>query len=401
MRINDRLLTLVTGAVLAVGGATASLFLGEDETNAVSPVVVASLATPAMTDANVDGGSDVVISDLPTNNVVATAPAMPEMPANEDNAIAGVDADVILAAVEPNARETGDITPTDLINLDIVAVAPELAFPADITDIVLTRTPVALDTPVAPRVTANLPSMAFDIAELVEIRTNDAASCALDIRATPIFGARVKLKLIAPCHPNVVVTIKHAGLQFKERLDGAGAIELKIPAFAEYSRFDIELADGMTSTVGAYIAGLSALERVGIAWAGANDTFLHAMENGAVAGGVGHIWRVAPNTFAKSRMNGGGYMMTLGNPELENAELAQVYTLPQRAKKRAQVVDFEIETLRGEYACGADMTVRMAQHRINSGAAQSELSLTMPACGSEDTSLVLKNAIKDMKVARK
>lgn len=401
MRINDRLLTLVTGAVLAVGGATASLFLGEEETPTASPVVIASLATPALTVSNLDGNSDVVASDLSASGAITTAPAMPEIPANEDAVIAGVEAEIIVAAVEPNARETGDVTPTDLIDLDIVAIAPELAFPTDITDIVLTRTPVALDTPVAPRVTANLPSMAFDIAELVEIKTNDTASCALDIRATPIFGARVNLKLVAPCHPNVVVTIKHAGLQFKERLNAAGTLELKIPAFAEYSRFDIELADGMTSTVGAYIASLSAVERVGIAWAGANDTFLHAMENGAVAGGVGHIWRVAPNSYAKSRMNGGGYMVALGNPELENAELAQVYTLPQRSLKQAQIVDFEIETLRGEYACGANMSVRMARHRINSGAAQSELSLIMPACGSDDTSLVLKNAIKDMKVARK
>ncbi|MEJ6708552.1 MAG: hypothetical protein QNK92_07105 [Amylibacter sp.] len=62
----------------------------------------------------------------------------------------------------------------------------------------------------------------------MKIPTLAQVSCALDIRATPILGARVTLKLIAPCHPNVVVTIKHGGLQFKERLDANGVIELKI-----------------------------------------------------------------------------------------------------------------------------------------------------------------------------
>lgn len=94
-------------------------------------------------------------------------------------------------------------------------------------------------------------------------------------------------------------------------------------------------------------------------------------------------------------------MMILGDRSLENAKLAQVYTLPQRPRKRAQIVELEVKTLRGEYACGTGIDLQMAHHRVNSGAAQSELSLTLPACGAEDTSLVLKNAIKDMKVARK
>ena len=276
MQINDRLMTLVTGAVLAIGGATVSLFLGEDAEHAAAPqtVVVASLATPS----------------IPT---------------------AGVEADLIFAAVEPAKRAERDDAGTDLSEVAVLAEMPALAMPQDFSDITLTRTPAAVDAPSQPRVASNLPDLAFDIADLVKIPTVAQVSCALDIRATPIFGARVTLKLIAPCHPNVVVTIKHGGLQFKERLDADGAIELKIPAFAEYSRFDIELADGTTSTVGAYIAGLSALERVGIAWAGENDTFLHALQNGADIGDAGHIWRVNPNSFAKSRMNGGGYLVAL------------------------------------------------------------------------------------------
>ena len=398
MRINDRLMTLATGAVLAVGGAAASLFLGEDDGQNAEPqtIVVASLAMPSIPTA-----SNVAVTRFATNAVAADAPALPEMPAKEDAAIAGVEGDLIFAAVEPAKRIERDDVGTDLSEVAVLAETPALALPQDFSDITVTRTPAAFDAPSLQRVASNLPDLTFDIAELVKIPTAAQASCALDIRATPIYGARVTLKLLAPCHPNVVVTIKHSGLQFKERLDADGAIELKIPAFAEYSRFDIELADGTTSTVGAFIAGLSALERVGIAWVGENDTFLHAFQNGAEIGGTGHIWRVNPNTFAKSRMNGGGYLVALGDPSIENAQLAQVYTLPQRTKKHAQIVELQIETLRADTACGGEMALQMAHHRVNSGAAQSELSLSLPNCGTQETSLLLKNAIKDMKVARK
>ena len=398
MQINDKLMTLVTGAVLAIGGATASLFLGEDENSVGEPNViqVASLAAP-----NVPSVDVVLAAPATTDAVVLTAPKMPIVPTKQISAIAGVEQTLVFAAVEPAKRSERDTAGIDLSEVTVLKAAPALAMPSDFSDIALTRTPASLDVPVLPRVAIGQPELSFDITDLFEIKSSEAPSCALDIRATPIFGARVKLKLSAPCHPNVDVTIKHGGLRFKERLDANGAFELKIPAFAEFSRFDIELADGTTSSVGAYIAGLSAVERVGIAWVGENDTFLHALQNGAQAGGAGHIWRLNAGSFAKSRMNGGGYMVTLGDPAIEGAELAQVYTLPLRKQKRAQIVELQIETLRGDTTCGADMDLRMAHHRANSGAAQSGLLLTLPACDAGDSSLVLKNVIKDMKVARK
>lgn len=100
-------------------------------------------------------------------------------------------------------------------------------------------------------------------------------------------------------------------------------------------------------------------------------------------------------------MNGGGYLVALGDPSIENAQLAQVYTLQQRSKKQAQIVKLQIETLRSDTACGGELVLRLAHHRVNSGAAQSELSLNLPDCGAQETSLLLKNRIKDMKVARK
>lgn len=398
MQINDRLMTLATGAVLAIGGAAVSLFLGEDNaaSTAPQPVVVASLSVPSIPTAD-----DLFFAKPAAVPELADAPTMPVVPEMDQTAIAGLERELVFAAIEPAKRiEAADIG-VDLAEVAVLDGAPQLAKPADFSDIVLTRTPAIMETPDLQKVATGLPEMTFDIADLIEIPASKKLSCALDVRVKPIFGARVALKLNAPCHPDVTVTIKHAGLQFKERLTANGTLEMKIPAFEEYSRFDIELSDGTTSTVGAYIAGLSALERVGIAWNGADDTFLHALQNGAKLGGSNHVWRVAPSSFAKSRMNGGGYMMVLGDPTLDNAQLAQVYTLPNRPRKRAQIVELQIETLRAETACGEDMALRVAHHRANSGAGQSALSVQLPACDAAGSSLVLKNALKDMKVARK
>ena len=51
MQINDRLLTVITGVVLAISGATASLYLGEeDHINDPNATVVASTVLPALPD---------------------------------------------------------------------------------------------------------------------------------------------------------------------------------------------------------------------------------------------------------------------------------------------------------------------------------------------------------------
>ena len=382
MRINDKVLTVVTGAMLAVGGAAASLFLGD---HGNGPGYQPNLTVAELTSPTVPLNSFAPQTRIGADLVQAT-PTLPQ-----------TDASLVVASLEVPERQK---VRADLVEVAVLDGAPDLAMLAEITDIVLTRSIASVPAPVMPLVAAGRPTLKLDVAQELILPQVNPLNCDLDIRATPIFGARVKLKLVAPCHPNVVVTIEHGGLRFKEKLDADGVLELKVPAFAEYARFSIELADGTKTTVGAYIAGLSALERVGIAWAGGDDTFLHAYQNGAKSGSDGHIWRLNARSFAKARMDGGGYMMLLGNPELENTELAQVYTLGAKPRKRAQIVELEIETLRGDSACGEDMTVAVARHRAKSGSAQSGIALNLPGC--EDAgSLVLKNVLKDMKVAAK
>lgn len=395
MALNDKLLTVATGVVLAVGGAAASLLLGDHGTHGYQPnlTVAANLSAPQVPTIT-DIRPTALISDAPVRIAAGAQPAKPEQPEDDTGRM-------IFAAVEPATRTVPSIVRSDVITIAVQDGAPELATPADFSDIVLTRSIATVPAPKVSGLTNGLSVTMTDFKDALRIPQTPKVSCALDLRATPIFGARVKLKLKAPCHPNVNVTIRHGGLQFKEKLDAAGRLELKVPVFAEYSRFDVELSDGTQSTVGAYIAGLSSLERVGISWKGANDTFLHAFQNGAGMGEAGHIWRLNPSDFAMSRMEGGGYLAQLGNAGLSEPQMAQVYTLPLRMTAGQQIVSFAVETLRGETACGAAMKIQTARHQPNAKAGSKKLSLRLPECGAVQTSLLLKNALKDMKVARK
>lgn len=395
MAFNDKLLTLATGAVLAIGGATASLLLGDHGETGYQPnlTVASNMAAPQIPTA----------SDLFPSLLTYDAPVRikPEYLPNKAKQPTVAGDQMIFASVEPKTRTIQSDAGSDVITIAVLDGAPELATPADFSDIVLTRAIATVPAPEVSKIARGVPVTATDSSDFMRIPRTPKVSCALDLRATPIFGARVKLKLTAPCHPNVAATIRHGGLQFKEQLDAKGHLELKVPVFTEFSRFDVELADGTQSTVGAYIAGLSTLERVGISWSGENDTFLHAFQNGAQIGDTGHIWRLNARDFAASRMDGGGYLTTLGNPDLKNPELAQVYTLPLRATARPQIVTFGIETLRGETTCGKTLNVKTASHQLNSGAAANTLSLRLPECDTLRSSLLLKNVLKDMKVARK
>lgn len=391
MQITDRFLTITTGVVLAIAGGAASLWLGGEEKPG-EPLVIAALTAPEVAMPSAGAEPSLTVSDLGVTTLLPgpKAPRLDLAPVRQDVKDAQP---LILAAVEPTM--TGDAR-TDLAeaNVSVADVAPVIAKLSDIKGIVLTRSVTGIDAPSAPRVAAVEPSVGSGLQQ-VSLPATPAADCVLDVRVMRLTGARVRLSLAAPCHPQVDVVIEHAGLRFKERLDAQGKLALKVPVFAEFSRFNIILSDGTRTSVGAYISGLSSVDRVGISWSGANDTFLHARTAGSEWGGPGHIWRMAPRSYAEARMSGGGYLVTLGDPTLKKPMLTQVFTLPHRPNRGA-LVSIEVETLRED--CGGRLDLALATHAPLRGAMTKRLVTRPAACGSGD-SLVLKNLVKDLNVA--
>lgn len=394
MQITDRFLTIATGVVLAVAGGGVSLWLGEDHSTP-DPVVVAALSVPHVSMPDLPTERRLVVADVRTPDPLYTlqAPDLLAEAITAEDAAPEKQAPLVFAAVEPGI--TSDAGP-DLAQptVSVADAAPEIAKLSEISGIVLTRSVSEFDAPSAPRVAAVEPSVGSGLKH-VTLPATPAADCALDVRATRLPGARVRLSLTAPCHPGVAVTVEHAGLRFKEQLNRQGYLSLKVPVFEEYAQFDIRLSDGTHTTVGAYVADLSALDRVGISWQGDDDTFLHARAAGSRFDGPGHVWRMRPGSFAQARMSGGGYLVSLGDPNLPDAVLAQVYTLPH-GPNRGTIVSVDIETLRQD--CAGRLGLSLATFGPRRGIIMKRLVTHTPACGS-DGSLVLKNVVKDLNVA--
>ena len=369
MALNDKMLTIITAVVLAAGGGAASLFLG-------------------------DHGDD-----RPELVVASVQPAAPA-PKSDGRVEVSTDREgAVVASIAPDAKAAKDTARADLVTIDVLAQAPELADISKITQIVPTRAWADVPNPSLPRVsTINTDQMPrgdvmFDqpVAPLVK--------CAPDVRVTQLTGARVLLKVTAACHSNSEVLIEHGGLRFKEKLDAEGKLSLKVPVFAEFSRFNITLSDGTRAEVGAYIAGLSQVDRVGISWSGADDMFLHGYVGGAAWGEETHVWRLNARSVSTARMFGGGYLVTLGNPNLDRPQLAQVFTLPHGGKNAGTFASVEVESLRGDVSCGGSLRLRTAQHTPQAGNGTQAVDVSLPKCGGDADSLTLKNLFKDMKVA--
>lgn len=386
MRLNDRVLTVLTGVVLAAGAGAAALLLGD---HGKRPEVVVAALEPSPAE---PPGAALVLSDTSPRDLAAAAAPAGEAPGAPAPSEAPRDGAIVLASLEPEAARAParEVAP-EVLQLSTAAL-PRIG---EIRDIVLTRAAPEAPPPRAPRLAAVLPD-APDGLQRIALPLQKITDCGLEVRVSRLTGARLRLRLEAPCHPGVPVTIEHAGLRFKERLDAQGRLSLKVPVFEEYARFDIRLPDGTATTVGAFVADLSRLERVGIAFSGSDDTFLHAMEPGATWDGPGHVWRLRPRSRAEAVIEGGGYMTLLGDPNLPDPELAQVFSMPRGKVAPPSPVEISVETLRD--ACGAPVSITLA--RLADGAPLLRtLTTTRAGCGGE-ASHVLKETLKPITLAQ-
>ena len=311
MKLNDKTLTGITAVLLATGVGAAGMFLRSDGSDPVpqqteitalmdvSPLQqavaepfeqVVPVQVPAETEApriqEPDGLSQLQpadkvadLSDLTEIQVLPIGDVTAEIvtPSLDIPKVAAPTVPVF-ASVEPATRTRVSPIDNSLHPGVLMEVAPELA--------ALAAPPVSEPSSVYIVVlesitTASLPKKMSD-----QQRSDAAPSgytripadfCNVEVRATPKSSARVQLRLHAKCHPNSVVTISHAGLQFQEKLGEFGQLALTIPAFSEFSVFGIELADGIKASAGAFVSGLSRIERVGISWSGTETTFLMHM----------------------------------------------------------------------------------------------------------------------------
>ncbi len=246
------------------------------------------------------------------------------------------------------------------------------------------------------------------IDDTTEYGTNDAtaeldiepalADCAIWLVVTPEAQAMLDLSLYAPCDGGARVEIRHEGLQISHRLSDDGQLMLALPALARQARVSITLPDGRRAEDSTEAPDIDLAERLVLGWQGADALALNAHVGGAAHGESGHIHPAQTHSPAQGAQY--GFLTTLGDPALEDAALAQVYTFPAGLGANADAVDLAVEAAITAQSCGRTINARTQLIRSGRATAPRQMTLTMPECDGFEGFLVIDGLIPDLTLAQ-
>ncbi len=228
---------------------------------------------------------------------------------------------------------------------------------------------------------------------------NASASCAAEMKATPSGNGMIRISLYAPCNGSEPVTLRHAGLGFTEVNTSTGRLTVELPALTATANVEVILQSGVRISTQVNVPDAEAYRRVVLVWRGETGLHIHAQEFGAALGTVGHVWAGAPGRPDLGANARGGYMMVLGNRELGNATRAEVYTFPAALTDREGVVRLSVQAEINNTNCGGMLAAETLQPDGFGGVISSDLTLRVPDCNKVGEYLVLKNILRDLKIA--
>jgi len=226
-----------------------------------------------------------------------------------------------------------------------------------------------------------------------------APKCDITTSARPMAAAMVNLTLSAPCMPDERVTVHHSGLLFSQTTDSTGALDITVPALAQEAVFIIAFTNGEGGVAQTTVEEIFDFDRVVLQWKGETGFQLHAREFGADYGTEGHVWSGAAGDMSYGVTGKGGYLSLLGDPDVPDGLMAEVYTFPVTSSQSSGKVGLSIETEVAGKNCGQEIEARTLQTFSGNDITSRNLTLSVPDCDATGNFLVLNNLFEDMKVA--
>ena len=239
------------------------------------------------------------------------------------------------------------------------------------------------ETPTAPIITAPSQNSACDVSLAAQVRS----------------GARIQLEILAPCKPNQMVTIEHAGLAFSVLTDAQGSANVQFPAMEAEAEISARFADQSSSSTMVSVRDIDSVVRTGLSWQSGMDLNLTAIEFGAAIGSEGYISAATPRDYRTSRIKGGGYLLQLGDPNIENGALAEVYTLPVARNQQRGTIAMSISIRDAASVCGQTIIAKTVRTRDGGRVGIRNVRFTVPACGSVSGQIMLPGAVDDIRLA--
>jgi len=289
-----------------------------------------------------------------------------------------------------------DVAEITLTSAEFSQAAPAASVEEDVT-------PVAAQEIVAPD-PGDRPDMqaadAIDQPDTPDIQEAELqADCDIAANARPVAAAMVNLTLNAPCLPSERVTVHHSGLVFNQTTDAAGAFNITVPALAEEAVFIVAFTNGEGAVAQTAVEEMADFDRVALQWKGETGFQLHAREFGADYGSDGHVWSGAARDMSYAVTGQGGYISLLGDRDVPDGLLAEVYTFPTNAAKNSGDVALSVETEVAASNCGLEIEAKTLQTGSGIDITTRNLTLSVPDCDATGNFLVLNNLFEDLKVA--
>ena len=271
--------------------------------------------------------------------------------------------------------------------------APEVAIP--------TLEPVAEpSTPSVDFASAEDASGNIDIAtDAIPDIAENGVVCVPDLNAEVVDAAMVSLVLDAPCSANSVATIHHQGMIFSVVVDQNGIAVIQVPALAENAVFIAELPGGSGAAAIATVPELINFDRAVLQWQGQTGLQIHALEFGATYEEDGHVWAASSRSPEAALSGEGGFMVSLGAAEVDNAHYAEVYTFPSGMISGSGEVEITVEAEILPTTCGREISAQTIQIAPGSEPYALDLTMTLPGCETVGEFLVLKNMLESLTLA--
>lgn len=230
-------------------------------------------------------------------------------------------------------------------------------------------------------------------------RNQFGLTCGAIMTASVKEMAMIGLTLTAPCRGDQSVTVAHAGMVFSGKINHLGTYTVEVPALMAEADFAVTFEDGEQVVAFADVPMADEIERVVLQYQGASGLQIHALEFGADYDEDGHVWMGAARDPETAARVGGGYMTVLGLVDQIDPLIAEIYTYPKTTDDREGVVRLSIEAEVTALNCETEATGQTIQSDAAGLAVPVDLTVAMPDCTAIGEYLVLKNLLRDLKIA--
>jgi hypothetical protein len=380
----DRTKLLTAGVTIFAATATVSLMIWREARNTPDvprvPVAVAAVQPVAP----VPVPDRIALSEpdpVPANDAPVSLPPAPARP---------------VAALPPEAVSGPDLPETAPLPVSAPAAAlPEL--PVDLAE----RPGLApADTGLPDRIALlGVNDLSPDSSERGVRRNSHGVPCGITLSSIAKPAAMAKLTVTAPCRPNASITIRHGDLVFSQVTNALGSFKTDVPALFSPAEFSVEFQDGARAETVVNLDDLETYTRVALQWQGFAGLHIHALEFGADYGEPGHVWSGAPRGPEFAASGRGGFVARLGNEGGLAPRTAEVYTFPAGLSEEDGVVRLSIEAEVAPMNCGREISGQTIQPEDAGAPPAVALSLAMPSCDAMGEYLVLKNVLRDLRIA--